>query len=201
MHWFFYLSSIICSLLVYFIYQFWPPVIYFLIILVPYIIIGIHDVLSFKHTVLRNYPVVGHLRYMLEFIRPEIQQYFIESDKDGTPFPREIRSLVYQKSKGVRETIAFGTKNNITDVGYQFSYPSLSPKEVSNEKARIIIEGKDCTKPYDASRLNVSGMSFGALSPNAIRALNKGASIGSFAHNTGEGGISPYHLEHGGDLI
>lgn len=201
MRWFFYLSSIICSLLVYFVYQFWPPVIYFLIILVPYIIIGIHDVLSFKHTVLRNYPVVGHLRYMLEFIRPEIQQYFIESDKDGTPFPREIRSLVYQKSKGVRETIAFGTKNNITDVGYQFSYPSLSPKEVSNEKARIIIGGKDCTKPYDASRLNVSGMSFGALSPNAIRALNKGASIGSFAHNTGEGGISPYHLEHGGDLI
>lgn len=201
MRWFFYLSSIICSLLVYFIYQFWPPVIYFLIILVPYILVGLHDVLSFKHTILRNYPVVGHLRYILEFIRPEIQQYFIESDKDGTPYSREIRSLVYQKAKGARETIAFGTKNNITEVGYQFSYPSLSPKEVSIDKSRIIIGGKDCTKPYDSSRLNISGMSFGALSPNAIRALNKGAYIGGFAHNTGEGGVSPYHLENGGDLI
>jgi len=138
---------------------------------------------------------------MLEFIRPEIQQYFVESDKDGTPYPREIRSLVYQKSKGVRETIAFGTKNDITSVGYQFSYPSLAPKEVTHDKARIIIGGKDCKQPYDASRLNISAMSFGALSPNAIRALNKGAKINNFAHNTGEGGISSYHLEHGGDLI
>ena len=144
---FFYWSSIICSLLVLGIYQFWTPIIYFLIILVPYIAIGVHDVLSLKHTLLRNYPVVGHMRYMLEFIRPEIQQYFVESDKDGTPYPREIRSLIYQKSKGVRETIAFGTKNDITSVGYQFSYPSLAPKEVAHEKARIIIGGKDCKQP------------------------------------------------------
>jgi glutamate synthase domain-containing protein 2 len=198
---FFYLSSIFLSLFVFGVYQVWPPIIYSLIFLVPYILIGVHDVLSFKHTLLRNYPVVGHLRYLLEFIRPEIQQYFVESDKDGSPYPREIRSLVYQKAKGVRETIAFGTKNDITSVGYQFSYPSLAPKEVPHEKSRIIIGGKDCKKPYDSSRLNVSGMSFGSLSPNAIRALNKGASIGNFAHNTGEGGVSPYHLEHGGDLI
>lgn len=201
MRWFFYISSILCSLLVYITYHFWLPVIYFLIILVPYILIGLHDVLSFKHSVLRNYPVIGHLRYMLEFIRPEIQQYFIESDKSGAPYSREIRSLIYQKSKGVRDTIAFGTKNDITEVGYQFSYPSLSPKEVSSDKARIIIGGKDCKKPYNASRLNISGMSFGALSPNAIRSLNKGAYIGEFAQNTGEGSISSYHLEHGGDLI
>ncbi len=197
----YYLISVLGSLTVFTIYQFWPPVIYVLFILVPYILIGLHDVLSVRHTLLRNYPVVGHLRYMLEFIRPEIQQYFVESDRDGTPFSREMRSLIYQKSKGVRETIAFGTKNDITSVGYQFSYHSLAPRHVDQDKARIIIGGAACKKPYESSRLNISGMSFGALSPNAIRALNKGAAIGHFAHNTGEGGISHYHLEGGGDII
>lgn len=201
MRWVYYIISVVGSLSVLGIYQFWTPVIYFLFILVPYILIGIHDILSVKHTILRNYPVVGHLRYMLEFIRPEIQQYFVESDRDGTPFSREIRSLVYQKAKGVRETIAFGTKNDITEVGYQFSYHSLAPKNIEHEKTRVLIGGSDCKKPYESSRLNISGMSFGALSPNAIRSLNKGAHIGHFAHNTGEGGISPYHLEGGGDLI
>lgn len=198
---FFYLTSLIGLLLIFSFAILWPNALYGLIILVPYIAIGIHDIFSYKHTILRNYPVIGHLRYLLEFIRPEIQQYFIEPDKDGTPYSREIRSLIYQKAKGERETIAFGTKNNITEVGYQFSYPSLAPKNVALEKARIIIGGKNCSQPYHASRLNVSGMSFGALSPNAIRALNKGAMIGNFAHNTGEGGISPYHTEHNGDLI
>ncbi|PCJ22475.1 MAG: FMN-binding glutamate synthase family protein [Rickettsiales bacterium] len=201
MRWVFYIISVFSLLFVLVGYQFWPPAIYFLIIIIPYIAIGIHDIFSVRHTILRNYPVVGHLRYMLEFIRPEIQQYFVESDRDGTPYPREVRSLIYQKSKGVRETIAFGTKNDITSVGYQFSYHSLSPKEVASENARVTIGGKDCTKPYEASRLNVSGMSFGALSPNAIKALNKGAKIGNFAHNTGEGGLSPYHLDGGGDII
>jgi len=197
----YYIISVLGSLTVFTIYQFWPPVIYSLFILVPYILIGLHDILSVRHTLLRNYPVVGHLRYMLEFIRPEIQQYFVESDRDGTPFSREMRSLVYQKSKGVRETIAFGTKNDITSVGYQFSYHSLSPKHVEHDKAKVIIGGANCKKPYESSRLNISGMSFGALSPNAIKALNKGAAIGHFAHNTGEGGISHYHLEGGGDII
>ena len=197
----YYIISIVGLLLILGIYRFWPPIIYFLFILIPYILIGLHDILSVKRTILRNYPVVGHFRYMLEFIRPEIQQYFIESDRDGTPYSREIRSLVYQKAKGVRETIAFGTKNDLTSVGYQFSYHSLAPKQVNTENTRVTIGGPDCKKPYSASRLNISGMSFGALSPNAIRALNKGANIGNFAHNTGEGGISPYHLEGGGDLI
>ena len=201
MRWLYYMVSVFGSLLVLGIYQFWPPIIYSLFILVPYILIGLHDVLSTKHTILRNYPVVGHLRYLLEFIRPEIQQYFVESDRDGTPFSREMRSLVYQKSKGVRETIAFGTKNDITSVGYQFSYHSLAPKKVDSSKTKVVIGGADCKKPYESSRLNISGMSFGALSPNAIRALNKGAAIGNFAHNTGEGGISQYHLEGGGDLV
>lgn len=141
MRWVYYIISVVGSLSVLGIYQFWPPVIYFLFILVPYILIGIHDILSVKHTILRNYPVVGHLRYMLEFIRPEIQQYFVESDRDGTPFSREIRSLVYQKAKGVRETIAFGTKNDITEVGYQFSYHSLAPKNIEHEKTRVLIGG------------------------------------------------------------
>tara|TARA_B110000503_G_scaffold143697_1_gene247195 strand:+ start:323 stop:1897 length:1575 start_codon:yes stop_codon:yes gene_type:complete len=197
----YYIISVVSLLLVLAIYQIWTPIIWSLIIIVPYILIGIHDVFSIKHTILRNYPVIGHFRYMLELIRPEIQQYFIESDRDGTPFSREVRSLVYQRSKGVMDTIAFGTKNDLTSVGYQFSYHSLAPKEVDYSKTRIIIGGSDCTKPYEASILNISGMSFGALSPNAIRSLNKGANIGKFAHNTGEGGISSYHLEGGGDLI
>ncbi len=201
MRWLYYTISVVSSLLVFIIYQFWPPIIYALYIIVPYILIGIHDIMSVGHTVLRNYPVIGHLRYILESIRPEIQQYYIETDNNGTPYSREIRSLIYQKAKGVRETIAFGTKNDLTSVGYVFSYHSLATKTVSHEKTRILIGGADCAKPYDASRLNISGMSFGAISPNAIRALNKGAKIGRFAHSTGEGGVSSYHLEHGGDLV
>jgi glutamate synthase domain-containing protein 2 len=197
----FYIISIVSSLLILAIYPIWPPILYFLIILVPYIIIGVHDIFSIKHTVLRNYPVTGHLRYMFESIRPEIHQYFVESDNDGMPYSREVRSLIYQRAKGARETIAFGTTHDITSVGYQFSYHSLSPKHVDDSGGRLIIGGPDCKKPYNSSILNISGMSFGALSPNAIRALNKGAYMGNFAHNTGEGGISPYHLEGNGDLI
>ncbi len=201
MRWLYYLISVAGILIVTLIYLFWPPIIYSLIILIPYILVGLWDVFSFKHTILRNYPVIGHFRYFLEYIRPEIQQYFVESDKDGVPYNREIRSLVYQRSKKERDTIAFGTKQNISAIGYQFSYHSLNPKIVSEEKARVVFGGMQCEKPYNASRLNISGMSFGALSPNAIRALNKGAKKGNFAHNTGEGGISLYHLEGGGDLI
>ena len=133
MRWLYYTISVVSSLLVFIIYQFWPPIIYALFIIVPYVLIGIHDIMSVGHTVLRNYPVIGHLRYLLEFIRPEIQQYFIETDSSGTPYSREIRSLVYQKAKGVRETIAFGTKNDLTSVGYVFSYHSLAPKIVPQQ--------------------------------------------------------------------
>ncbi|MGC0372324.1 MAG: hypothetical protein DGJ47_001036 [Rickettsiaceae bacterium] len=201
MRWVFYLISILGLLLTLVLTYFIPSAIYLLYIIVPYILIGICDICSKKHTILRNYPVIGHFRYMLEFIRPEIQQYFVESDSNGAPYSREIRSLIYRKAKGARETIAFGTKNNITEIGYQFSYPSLAPKKVLNSNIHVTIGGKNCLQPYKSSRLNISGMSFGALSPNAIRALNKGAKLGNFAHNTGEGGISPYHLEHEGDLV
>ncbi|NRB11002.1 MAG: FMN-binding glutamate synthase family protein [Rickettsiaceae bacterium] len=201
MRWLYYFISIASILMVTLIYQFWSPIIYSLIILVPYILIGLWDVFSFKHTILRNYPVIGHFRYFFEYIRPEIQQYFIENDKDGSPYSREIRSLIYQRAKKERDTIAFGTQRDISAIGYQFSYHSLNPKIVAAEKARVMFGGEECKKPYNASRLNISGMSFGALSPNALRAMNKGAKKGNFAHNTGEGGISPYHLEGGGDLI
>jgi glutamate synthase domain-containing protein 2 len=173
----FYGNVIFGFILTFVLYQFWDPAIYFLYILIPYTLIGIHDILSVKHNILRNYPVIGHFRYMLESIRPEIQQYFIEDDQHGAPYPREIRSLVYQQSKGVRDTIAFGTKNDITSAGYHFSYHSLSPKEVKDDKNRLIFGGKDCKKPYHASRLNISGMSYGALSPNAIRELKAAISL------------------------
>lgn len=197
----FYGVSIISLLAVAIGYIFWPPALYFLIIVIPYIAIGILDILSKKHTILRNYPVLGHFRYMLEFIRPEIQQYFVETQQDGKPFSREIRSLIYQRAKGQRETIPFGTQRNITHIGYEFSYHSLSPVIPEKEAAYLTVGGADCTQPYHASRLNISAMSFGALSPNAILALSKGAKHGGFAHNTGEGGLSPYHLNGGGNLI
>lgn len=201
MRWLYYLISVTGVIFTAIAYQFSEAALYILYILVPYILLGLRDILSVKHTILRNYPVIGHLRYMLESIRPEIQQYFVESDKDGMPFSREIKSLVYQKAKGARETVPFGTKNDITSIGYEFSYHSLAPKHVTDDKNRVLFGGVDCAKPSNASRLNISGMSFGAISPNAIRALNKGAKIGNFAHNTGEGGVSPYHLENGGDII
>lgn len=201
MRWLYYVVSLSGLAITAIAYQFSESAIYILYLLVPYILIGVSDIFSRKHTILRNYPVIGHLRYILESIRPEIQQYFVESDKNGTPFSREIRSLVYQKAKGEMETIAFGTQNDITAIGYEFSYHSLSPKHVTEDKNRVIFGGENCLKKYDASRFNVSGMSFGAISPNAIRALNKGAKMGNFAQSTGEGGLSPYHLEGGGDII
>lgn len=173
---------------------------WFLIFLIPIVILWIYDVLQRKHTLLRNFPVIGHLRYFLEFIRPEIQQYFIATDENELPFNREIRSLIYQRAKNERDTIPFGTERDISSIGYTWALHSLVPKHAHEVEDRILVGGPDCTKPYNASRLNISAMSFGSLSPNAIMALNKGAMIGGFAHNTGEGGLSPYHLQ-GGDII
>lgn len=197
----FYIVSILGLIIIYAASQLWPSAIYFLFILVPFILIGIHDVCSTKHTILRNYPVIGHFRYLLEEISPEIQQYFIETHENGRPYSRETRSLIYRRAKGVDDTIAFGTQREITQAGYEFSYHSMSPVVVPETTTRLIVGGKDCLQPYEASILNISAMSFGALSPNAILALSKGAKQGNFAHNTGEGGISSYHLEGGGDLI
>ena len=173
---------------------------WFLVFLTPLIIIWAYDLLQKSHTILRNFPVLGHIRYILEFLRPEIQQYFIASDEDERPFNRETRTIVYQRAKNVRDTVPFGTERDILQIGYTWVLHSLDPKHISEVEPRLIVGGPDCKKPYNASRLNISAMSFGALSANAIMALNKGAKLGGFAHNTGEGGLSPYHLQ-GGDVI
>ena len=149
----------------------------------------------------RNYPVLANIRYALEFIRPEIQQYFIANNVEEKPFSRERRNLIYRRAKGASDTLPFGTEQDILEEGYRSLNHSLAVKEVAKENVRVVFGGAECKKPYSASRLNISALSFGALSSTAIAALNKGAAMGSFAHNTGEGGISKYHLKHGGDII
>ncbi|WP_169253058.1 FMN-binding glutamate synthase family protein [Brevibacterium sp. 'Marine'] len=166
-------------------------------------IVGVaaYDLLQRKHSILRNYPVVGHLRFLLETLRPELQQYFIERNWDGRPFDRDIRSLVYERAKGIHGELAFGTERDVNAVGYEFLIHSTAPVAVPDQTPRVQVGGPDCAKPYSMALLNVSAMSFGSLSPNAVRALNRGAGLGGFAHDTGEGGISDYHLENGGDLV
>jgi len=181
--------------------QIWPQSEWLFIPVLALIGVGFYDGFQRKHTLLRLYPVIGHLRFLFESIRPEIQQYFVESDTDGQPVSREFRALVYQRAKGERDTRPFGTQFDVYRSGYEWVNHSLAPKTVIDHDPRVRFGGDDCQQPYDASPLNISAMSFGALSKNAILALNKGAKQGGFAHNTGEGGISPYHLEHGGDLI
>ena len=166
-----------------------------------YAIVGLYDLFLARHNVLRNYPVIGHLRYAFEFISPEIRQYFIETNESGRPYNRITRELVYARAEGKDDSQPFGTQYDILDAGYARANHSLAPKEVDAKEARVEIGGPYCAQPYNASRLNISAMSFGALSPNALLALNAGARRGGFAHNTGEGGLSPYHLREGGDII
>jgi len=173
---------------------------WFLVLLGAFLLLWLYDILQTKHTVLRNFPILGHIRYFFEFMRPEVQQYFIATDESELPFNREDRSLIYERAKNERDTIPFGTERDILSVGYTWALHSLAPKKASEVSARLIVGGPDCLQPYNASRLNISAMSFGALSGKAIMAMNQGAKIGGFAQNTGEGGLSPYHLQ-GGDLI
>ncbi|HCG56796.1 MULTISPECIES: FMN-binding glutamate synthase family protein [Brevibacterium] len=165
------------------------------------IVLAIYDLTQKKHAILRNYPVVGHLRFLLESLRPELQQYFIERNWDGRPFDRDTRSIVYERSKGIHGEKAFGTERDVNAAGYEYLTHSTAPVTAPSTAPRVMVGGPDCSQPYSMSLLNVSAMSFGALSPNAVRALNRGAEMGGFAHDTGEGGISPYHLENNGDLI
>jgi glutamate synthase domain-containing protein 2 len=164
-------------------------------------LVGIYDRLQTRHAVLRNYPILGHMRFLLEFIRPEIRQYFMEGDNDKTPFSRSQRTLVYSRSKAVSDKRPFGTTLDVMAPGYQWINQSLAPTHLSEYDFRIEIGGKDCSQKYSASIFNISAMSFGALSANAVMALNLGAKKGNFAHDTGEGSISRYHRMHGGDLI
>ncbi len=162
--------------------------------------IGVRDLLQDRHAILRNYPVIGHLRFLLEWIRPEIRQYFIEDDRDAAPFSRQQRSLVYQRAKGDQDKRPFGTQLDVHATGYEWINHSLQPTTVPTHDFRITI-GAGRAQPYNASVFNISAMSFGALSANAILALNGGAKQGGFAHDTGEGSISAHHKVHGGDLI
>lgn len=164
-------------------------------------LVGIYDLFQIRMSILRNYPVIGHLRFMLEYIRPEIRQYFIEGDNDEAPFSREQRTLVYSRAKAVSDSIPFGTTLDVMAPGYQWINQSLMPTKLPSHDFRVTIGGKDCKQPYSASIFNISAMSFGSLSANAVMALNLGAHKGRFAHDTGEGSISIYHRVHGGDLI
>ena len=162
--------------------------------------IGVYDLQQTKRSILRNYPIIGHLRFAMEFIRPEIRQYFIESDSDATPFSRAQRSLVYQRAKGDPDKRPFGTQLDVHAEGYEWINHSLAPTQLATHDFRITI-GAGRAQPYSCSVFNISAMSFGALSANAIQALNAGAKRGGFAHDTGEGSISVHHRTHGGDLI
>ena len=167
----------------------------------PLSVIGTIDLFQTRHAVLRNYPLTAHIRFILEEIRPEIRQYFLESEKDGTPFSRDKRAIVYQRAKQALDKRPFGTQNDVYASGFEWLDHSMAPKAHAKEPFRVVVGGLDCSKPYSASVFNISAMSFGALSPNAIRSLNIGAKKGNFAHDTGEGGYSVYHRENGGDLI
>jgi glutamate synthase domain-containing protein 2 len=164
-------------------------------------LMGWWDMRQTQKSVLRNYPIIGHMRYTLEKIRPEIRQYFLESDTEATPFSRSQRSLAYARAKGETDKRPFGTQLNVKADGFEWLNHSLSPTALPSHDFRITIGGPACTQPYEASVFNISAMSFGALSANAIQSLNAGAQRGRFAHDTGEGSISAWHRLHGGDLI
>ncbi|MEG2046038.1 MAG: FMN-binding glutamate synthase family protein [Comamonas sp.] len=173
-------------------------------------LLGWYDLRQTRHAILRNYPIIGHLRFLFESIRPEMRQYFIESDNENLPFSRAQRSLVYQRSKGQSDSRPFGTQLDVSANGYEWVNHSLQPSKLASHDFRTWIGGAPdrphegvapCTQPYQASVFNISAMSFGALSANAILALNQGAKTGGFAHDTGEGSISQHHRVHGGDLI
>lgn len=197
----FLLSAVFVPVLILGLAQLWQPFIWVFVIAAPIFIIGFIDVLQRKHSIRRLYPIVGRIRYIFESFRTEIQQYFVESETSGMPISREFRTLVYQRAKGDRDTRPFGTIFDVNRDGYEWINHSLAPKEVTDHDPRVRFGGPECTQPYDASPLNISAMSFGALSKNAIMALNKGAKFGGFSHNTGEGGLSPYHLKCGGDIV
>lgn len=164
--------------------------------------LGVHDLVQTRHSILRNYPMAGHLRFLLEHIRPEIQQYFVETNTAGTPFDRETRDLVYDRAKGNHGEEPFGTERDVNAVGYEFVAHSMRARpKPDTPQPRVRLGGPHCTRPYDIALLNVSAMSFGSMSGNAIEALNAGAALGGFAHDTGEGSISSYHTKHGGDLV
>jgi len=196
-------AAVVCltalSLLALFVWSvwFWVPFLLFAALS----LVGLNDVRQTSHSVLRNYPVLGHVRFLMEMIRPEIRQYLLEDDQEEEPFSRDQRSLVYQRAKAQEDARPFGTKKRVYDGGYSWVTHSVQPCHIEDTDFRITIGGDTCAHPYSASIYNISAMSFGSLSGPAIKALNMGAKMGGFAHDTGEGSVSRYHKEGGGDLI
>ena len=167
-------------------------------------LVGVWDLTQKKHSLLRNYPIVGHARFLLEDAGPELHQYLVEDDTDGRPFNRDTRSLMYQRAKNVPDKKPFGTELDVYADGYTFMMHSVAPHPMPSdpvEHLRVTVGGPQCTQPYSLSVLNISAMSFGALGAAAVKAMNTGAKLGRFAHDTGEGGLSKHHLEPGGDVI
>jgi len=195
--------SVIVCILVAALGYFIPWALWFYVPVVAIIVLGVMDMIQTKQTLKRNFPVVGRMRWWAEWMRPKVYQYFIESDTDGAPFNRLSRNVIYQRAKKVTDSTPFGTQLNVYEQGYEWLNHSINPLplELGDHDPRVLVGGPACLQPYAASILNVSAMSFGSLSKNAIMALNGGAKIGGFAHNTGEGGLSPYHLQPGGDII
>jgi glutamate synthase domain-containing protein 2 len=198
----FYLTSVITGIFVAAIAFFvWLPILWFLIILIPPFVMGMCDSFQKKDNILRNYPVWGHWRYLLLKIRPQIQQYFIETEEDGRPFSTEQRNIVKMRSENKVGMTPFGTLLDVQAEGYEWVNHSMSPSKPGPESIRIQIGGDACKKPYEASIYNCSAMSYGAISPEAIRAINRAAKTNHFYHNTGEGGLSKHHLREGGDIV
>lgn len=197
----FYIVSLVVFVAIALIAFVWLPVLWLLVLAVPLFLVGMRDARHGVHNVLRNYPVIGHIRYFAEFIRPEIQQYFIATNQSGRPYSREIRDVIGSRAHGGDGIQPFGTQHDLLDEGTDFALHSLAPKEPKRETARVLFGGAACKQPYDASRLNISAMSYGALSKNAVIAMNKGAALDNFYQDTGEGGLTPHHLEGGGDIV
>ena len=169
-------------------------------ILIVFELITVYDLIQKKHAILHNFPLIGHLRYADETIRPEMQPYFIERNFDGAPFDCDTRRVVYERAKGIASKKSFGTELEIPKLGYEYVCHSMAPNPNVVKDPRVMIGGPDCKQPYSASIMNISAMSFGSLSPNAVMAMNKGAKMGNFVQDTGEGAISPYHLKYGADI-
>ena len=162
--------------------------------------VAVVDYVQARNSILRNFPLLGHARFLLEEIRPMIQQYFIERNWDGKPFDRDARALIYSRSEGRPSVKSFGTELDVRQSGYEFLTHSVAPAPVADSEHRVRIGGPDCTQPYDASLFNISSMSYGALSANAVKAMGAGAAKGGFLHETGEGGLTHFHLDSGADI-
>lgn len=199
----FIIASVVTVVLILIWTYYWTWATILLLLILPFVYMGVADMVQTKQSIRRNFPLLGRLRYVFEDFRPKIQQYFVESDTDGAPINRNDRSVIYQRAKKQIDTTPFGTQLNVYSEGYEWMSHSIVPLDFHavEHHPRVLVGNKDCKQPYNASILNVSAMSFGSLSSHAVEALNAGAHIGGFAHNTGEGGISPHHLKYGGDII